>query len=609
MITRPSTTRVAVDTPRIVAGLLLMLAAAYLVPFVDRGWVPIDEGMTGQAAERVLTGALPHVDYEEPYPGALSYFYAAVFRMTGIDLVHLRWTVFAGALVTMTFVHVILRRHLRPVCAAIGTLVALGWSFPNYFSSLPSWWLLLCALVCLWGLIRHVETERLLFVGIAGLAAGVAFTIKQTGIYLLPPLMMSLMASPSSIGAVSASRRRADVWIRAAIGTGVFVLVVLIMRTGIGSGEVLYLLVPVAAACLMFALLHRWTDAPGGLNWRSPLVAAAAAAVPVVILLWPHIAAGTVSSWVNGVFVIPQRRLHVTTLPMRPASHIVAAVAAILWLFWSAPSLKPGELRIVKGVRWSLALALPFLALYWHFAYTFIWEAIRGTAAMLPVIAFWLAISGRIQPGRDRRILFAASAMLAFASLGQFPFAAPVYFLYVAPLALIAGVVAFRTMQAPARLSDGPAIALALLFAVVCMNREYVWNVGSFHRAYDLTTPLALPRASLNVVDFEADAYRWVMPLVRQRLGEGGRLMAGPDTPEVYFLAGRVSPSGRLFDFFSAQESVNEEQEFARWASADVIVLFYGKRFSAPVPDTLVSRLRKEFPHGEFMPPFEVRWR
>ena len=85
--------------------------------------------------------------------------------------------------------------------------------------------------------------------------------------------------------------------------------------------------------------------------------------------------------------------------------------------------------------------------------------------------------------------------------------------------------------------------------------------------------------------------------------------MAGPDTPEVYFLAGRFSPSGRLFDFFSAQESVNEEQEFARWASADVIVLFYGKRFSAPVPDTLVSRLRKEFPHGEFMPPFEVRWR
>ena len=608
MLTHPGAIRAAVDPQRIAAVLLLILAAAYLVPFVDRGWVPIDEGMTGQAAERVLTGALPHVDYEEPYPGALSYFYAAVFRMIGIDLVHLRWTVFAGALVAMTFVYVILRRYLRPVVAAIGTVVALVWSFPNYFSSLPSWWLLLCALVCLWGFIRHLETERLVFVGIAGLAAGMAFTIKQTGIYLLPPLMMSLMASPTSIGAVSASRRKSDVWIRAAIGTGVCALVVFIMRSGIGSGEILYLLIPVAAACAMFILLHRWTDAPGGLNWRAPLVAAAAAAVPVLILLLPHIAEGTVSSWVNGVFVMPQRRLQITTLPMRPALQIFPAVAALLWLFWSPHSLKPGDLRIVKGMHWAVALALPFLALYSPVVYRFIWEAIRGTAAMMPVIALWLAISGRIQLSRDRRILFASSAMLAFASLGQFPFAAPIYFLYVAPLALIAGVVAFRTIQGPPRLGDGPAIALALLFALVCMNREYVWNVGSFHRAYDLSTPLALSRASLNVVDFEADVYRRVVPLVRQRLGEGV-LMAGPDTPEIYFLAGRFSASGRLFDFFSAQDEVHEEQEFARWASADVIVLFYGERFSAPVPEPLVSRLRREFPHGESMPPFEVRWR
>lgn len=608
MLTPLSAIRPALYTQRLVAGLLLLLAAAYLVPFVDRGWVPLDEGMTGQSAERVLAGALPHVDYEEPYPGALSYLYAAVFRIAGIDLVHLRWTVFVGAIVAMTFVYALLRRHLQPVFAAIGTVVALVWSYPNYFSSLPSWWLLLCALVCLWGFVRHLETERLLFVAVAGLAAGMAFTIKQTGIYLVPPLMMSLMASPSSSRAVSRPHRKADVWTRVAISAGVFVLVVRIMRSGIGSGEIVYLLIPIAAACVMFTLAHRWTDAPGELNWGAPLVAAAAAAVPVVILLLPHITAGTVSSWVNGVFVVPQRRLQFTTLPMRPALQIVPAVAAILWLFWSARSLKPGELRIVRGVRWAVALALPFLALYSIVVYRFIWEAIRGTAAMLPVIALWLLMSGRLRPCRDRRIVFAFSATLAFASLGQFPFAAPVYFLYVAPLALLAGVVAFRAMQAPPRLGDGPAIVLALLFALVCMNREYVWNVGSFHRVYDLNAPLALPRATLHVVDFEADVYRRVVPLVRQRLGPG-ILMAGPDTPEIYFLAGRFSTSGRLFDFFSAEDGVQEEREFARWASADVIVLFYGKRFSSPVPETLVSRLRREFPQGESVPPFEVRWR
>lgn len=595
------------ESQRLIAGLLLLLGAAYLVPFVDRGWVPLDEGMIGQTAERILTGALPHVDYEEPYPGALSYVYAAVFRISGIDLVHLRWTVFAGALAAMTFVYLILLRHLPPVSAAVGTLVALVWSFPNYFSSLPSWWLLVCALACVWGFIRHLETDRLVFVGIAGLAAGLAFAIKQTGIYLLPPLMMSLMASPTA-GTASATRRTVDRSIRGAIGAGAFVIVVWIMRSGIGSGEVVYLLGPVAAVCLMFILLDRWTGEPGGMNWRTPLVAAAAAAVPVLVLLLPHITAGTVSDWVNGVFVLPQKRLQFTTLPMRPAVQIVAAVAAILWLFWSPRSLKPGELRIVKGIRWAVALALPFLALYSQFVYTLIWEAVRGTAALMPVIALWLAATGRVQPGRHSRILFASSAMVAFTSLGQFPFAAPVYFLYVAPLALIAGVVAFRTMTGPPRLSDGPAVALVLLFALVCMNREYVWNVGWFHEAHDLSTPLDLPRASLHVADFEADVYRRVMTLVSEQLGARG-LMAGPDTPEIYFLAGQFSPSGRLFEFFSEQDGADEEQEFARWTSADVIVLFHGKRFSAPVPETLVSRLRQEFPRGESVPPFEVRWR
>src|SRR5690348_10746669 len=92
------------ETPkRVVAGLLLVLGAVYLLPFVTKGWVPLDEGMIGQAAERVLIGQLPHVDYEEPYTGALSYFYAAVFKLTTIDLANLRWTVFLAALVALAF--------------------------------------------------------------------------------------------------------------------------------------------------------------------------------------------------------------------------------------------------------------------------------------------------------------------------------------------------------------------------------------------------------------------------------------------------------------------------------------------------------------------------
>ena len=63
----------------------------------DRGWIPHDEGMLGQSAERVLTGEVPHVDYEEPYTGGLSLMHALVFRLAGIDLIFPRWLLFAGA--------------------------------------------------------------------------------------------------------------------------------------------------------------------------------------------------------------------------------------------------------------------------------------------------------------------------------------------------------------------------------------------------------------------------------------------------------------------------------------------------------------------------------
>jgi len=77
----------------------------------------------------------------------------------------------------------------------------------------------------------------------------------------------------------------------------------------------------------------------------------------------------------------------------------------------------------------------------------------------------------------------------------------------------------------------------------------------------------------------------------------------------VYFLTGQFSPSGRLFDFFSAQSAATEEQRLAEWTRADVIVVFHGDRFSPQLPASLVSKLRHEFSRGESIPPFEVRWR
>ena len=54
-------TGVAPLPTRLLAVVLVLGALVYLSRFVPRGWVPHDEGLIAQSAERVLRGATPHV--------------------------------------------------------------------------------------------------------------------------------------------------------------------------------------------------------------------------------------------------------------------------------------------------------------------------------------------------------------------------------------------------------------------------------------------------------------------------------------------------------------------------------------------------------------------
>jgi hypothetical protein len=86
--------------------------------------------------------------------------------------------------------------------------------------------------------------------------------------------------------------------------------------------------------------------------------------------------------------------------------------------------------------------------------------------------------------------------------------------------------------------------------------------------------------------------------------------VAGPDAPEVYFLTGRFSPSGTLFDFFtdgvSAEGGLND---LPGLPSASVVVLNHGRRFSQGPSAHLAAKARRMFPHSEAVGTLEVRWR
>jgi hypothetical protein len=600
-----------VISQRVIGATLVALSLAYLWMFVPRGWIPHDEGMTGQSAERILAGDLPHVDYEEPYTGGLAWLHAAAFKAAGIDLVHLRWLLFAGAALAQLLTYLILRRYLGPIGAALGAWVALGWSFPNYFAALPSWWVLVCALGCVWAFMRHVETGMLRYVAVAGLVAGVSILIKQTGLYLLVALVVTLLYDGGSIVHRPSSIVDRSWWpssvLRASVALGALGFALAILRSRLALAELLYLVLPIAACSGLVLTVD-------GRDKRLPLATAlAAAAVPLLCFIAPYVIDGQLGTLVHGLLILPQKRLQFASLGMSSPQWILTGIPLVAMIVLpfrgSRASPHPALSRLAVTALWVVVVTLPITALYNVWSYQLIWQSARGFTALLPVVSCWLLFSGRIQDTKQRWILFGMVSMLAWASLVQFPFSGAIYFCYVTPLAVIAAAAAAGStgIRRPAVRA---AAALLLTFALLILNRGYIYNLGFEHdESYVLNVPLELDRASIQVSAADASTYGALVKLVAEHLGDG-RLIAGPDCPEVYFLTGHFSPSGAMFDFFVNEVAIEDgSSDMSQWISARVVVLNHRRTFSPPPSSHLTARIRTLFPNVAVAGPFEVRWR
>src|SRR4029453_14794707 len=118
---------------------------------------------------------------------------------------------------------------------------------------------------------------------------------------------------------------------------------------------------------------------------------------------------------------------------------------------------------------------------YKTWSYQLMWQSSRAVAALLPLVICWRLISGHRGDSGRQRMLFAVCSMLAWASLVQFPFSAPIYFCYIAPIAVVAAAAASDLCPPQRRLALGAWSAALVIFAVGTMNRGYIYNLGQTH--------------------------------------------------------------------------------------------------------------------------------
>lgn len=589
-----------------VAGIL------YSAAVIDRGWGPADEGLLGQTAERLLGGELPHRDFDDLYTGGLTAVHAFAFKLLGVRLIALRAVLLAAVILWIPLCYAVARRFAPPLLAGAVTLLAVAWSIPAYPASMPSWYNLFFATAGLLAMLRYLETQRLRWLVGAGFCAGLSLLVKVTGIFLLGALVLILAYRAVAAAAASGRPARPGTW-RGNLGFGTVVAVaavvsvVLVIGTRRTNGTYLQFVAPILILSMIVAAADRGgTRAAWAMSWK-PLAALAAgvmlAVLPLLILYASQRALGDL---LNGVFVLPGRRVRfafrtpsgIAILAAAPLAGLVAAGFLVrrrrtAWIV-AAGIAAAGTALVLYGVRQPIYGGVGGDGPVYR-------RVVDSIATIVPgiVAAFALLLASRAGRGlapERRAPVFAMVAVTAFAALVGFPYSTDLYFHYVAPLIWLSLLALYSVADRPAEPRIGIGVLLFYLaFAVVRVRVR-------------ADTRLDLNRGGIWVpAQDNADARAFVS-LLRAH-SRGGYTFATPDCPEAYFLTGLKNPTRTMYEFFGSRAGRTERTlELLDQHRITAVAINHWGAFSGFLDQQLLAALRARYPDSAVVWHFTVRW-
>lgn len=593
----------------------------YLAVYLRRGWVPFDAGMLAETADRVLHGQVPYRNFMAVYTGGLTYLDALAFRLFGENLLSLRIPLFVFFLGWVPSVYFIARRFVAPVTAGIVTLLSIVWSVPNYPEAMPSWYNLFFATWGVLALLRFTETKRKRWLWIAGLCGGLSFLIKIVALYFVAAAVLFFVFCELSVSDSSPQPKHRGLAYRIFISASLLLflsaLVELILQRPTCT-NFFYFILP-SGTLVAFLLREVWVT-PSPQDWprfrrlsSMILPFLAGVLVPVVVFLAYYARIGALKDWLFGVLGSNVLVLRAATAPPPPLLAVgLAPMAAVLILAHRPdPAVRQWALLAAGGL---LAVTL-VLAHFFLFAYVAVGLGLPVLVPIVALMAFcWPRRWKTLEPSsRKKAFLLVAAAILC--ALIQFPFSAPIYFCYIAPLVILAIVGLLSTLRKPNRAALSLFAVFYLAFAV-WLQAPGFFNTMALpaDRPYNLAR-LKLPRAAgIRVKPDQASEYELLTHVVLAH-AHGPYIWCGPDCPEVYFLSGRMNPTPTILDVKSPDFTdplLRQRRVLSALALRHVhaVVLASAKDTgSTPLAKGLRNALKLDFPVSERIGDFEVRWR
>ncbi len=611
-----------------IAILLLtwILSVGWLGIHLNRGWVAHDDGMLAQTGERVLSGQLPHRDFDDVYTGGLSYLNAAALRLFGMNLMSLRIMLLIFFAMWVPAVYFCAAKFASPLAAGLVTLLSVAASVPNYPAGMPSWYNLFFATFGIAALLEYLDTRAARWLFAAGLFGGLSCLIKSPGIYFVAATLMFFVFVEQSearenSGTASAPAGNSLNLYRIFVTISVTALVTaltLLIRPIATLPRVYHFVVPGLALGLL--LLTRESSAASlesGARFRNlfrlVLPFLAGVAVPIALFLIPYVMSHSLHNIYDGIFVIPFQRLKMADFPPPPLADLIAIVPLVGLIAFAWYS-KRRESWVIAAALTAAMILLIVVTPTDPIAYQFVWFSVATIvpfAVAIGAVVLNQSASGWSLAGVNGQKAFLMLSALGMCSLIEFPYSSATYFCYISPLLVLAILALTSSRNQSPRLI--PAMVAVFFIAFMALRVTPGMALDAMPFRYWPPWPsgaLGFPRAGgLRSNTGEAEQYGQLLSFVRQK-STNGALYAGPDTPEIYFLGGYKNPSRIIYDAFESYDG-----ETARVLAAvdatqpNVIVINRLPNVSTPFPPDLVSILDARYPQMQNFGKFQVRWR
>lgn len=593
------------------------LSAGYTLLHLDRGGVPYDEGALGHTAERVLAGELPHRDFSEPYTGGLTYWHALAFAVLGTNLLSPRIGLFLVFLAWIPALYYIASRFAGPLAAGSAVLLGVVWSVPNYPTPVSSWYSLFFATFGTAALLRFLEDGRRYWLVAAGVCGGLSVLVKITGLSYVAAAMLFLVYHEQCTTPAAGPAPRGPRVYRLVLGLGLVVFAASLfwlVFSWVSARVLVHFVLPGALLAGYLAWYEEQEPRPAsGIRLAALgkllLPFLAGVAVPLAAFVVPFAMEGAVGALWDGVVVAPARRLTAAVFLPPPLSlSMYATLPLVLLLARDPSSWSPGErLLVVATLVFGLVAGRSSIA-----GHQIAWFSVR---TLIPVIVtagvIVLVFPGlaRHQRSERRQQVLLALVVAAMMGLLQFPYAAPSYTWYVAPVVVVAALAVLSLIGRSTGFAAAAACAFYLAFGGLVVNRSSIHYAGYRYQYDAQPAALALTRGRIRMRPWEKEIYERLVGLI-QTHAAGDVIYATPDCPEVYFLAAKRNPTRHVYEFLDQAPSRAEDVlELLNREAVHVVVLNTSPDFSAEVSLEVRRALAAQFPDSAVVADFVVRWR